>query len=111
MRITCDMVDWQRYAAANPDVNIDNPQQLYDAICQDEDGACVNTTLAPFLTEVAKENVVREYAPDYVNLYYVDYRDDLDNNIDLLDQALQNNSLQCVEEQVYDWWDYPEGPY
>ena len=105
------MVDWQRYAADNPDVNIDNPQQLYDAICQDEDDVCVNATLAPFLTEVAKENVVREYAPDYVNLYYVDYRDDLDNHIDLLDQALQNNSLQCIEEQVYDWWDYPEGPY
>lgn len=105
------MVDWQRYAATNPDVNINNPEQLYNTICQDEDSACVNETLAPFLTEEAKEKVVREYAPDYVNLYYVDYRDDLEYHIELLDQALQNNSLQCIEEQVYDWWDYPEGPY
>lgn len=113
MRIACDMVDWQRYAAANPEINMDNLEQLYASICMDEgdDDACVNEVLAPFLTETGKEKVVQEYCPDYVNLYYVDYNSNLDGNIDLLDQALQNNSLQCIEESCYDWWDYPEGQY
>lgn len=113
MRITCDMVDWQLYAAANPEISIKQPEQIFSDICEDadDDDAEINQLLAPFITNEAKSKIVHEYAPNYVELYYVDYRDNLDNHIDLLDQALQNNSLQCIEEQCFDWWDYPEGEY
>ena len=37
MRITCDMVDWQRYAAANPGVDIKQPEQIFSGICEGAD--------------------------------------------------------------------------
>lgn len=52
-----------------------------------------------------------KYLPDYVSLYYVDYRDNLDNQTDLLQECVKSNSLQPIDEVVYDFWDYPEGYY
>lgn len=54
---------------------------------------------------------VLEYMPDYVSLYYVDYRDSLDNNMDLVQKCVAKNNLIPLEESVYDWWDFPEGEY
>lgn len=52
-----------------------------------------------------------EFMPSYVSLYYVDYRDDLSSNLDLLNNCVQKNNLYPLLENVNDWWDYPEGGY
>lgn len=54
---------------------------------------------------------IQPYLPDYVSLYYVDYRDDLCEHNDLLQESLCSNSLNPINEKVWDWWDYPEGEY
>lgn len=54
---------------------------------------------------------VQPYLPSYVNLYFVDYRDNLDDQKELLQESLSANSLNPIYEKVYDWWDYPEGEY
>lgn len=54
---------------------------------------------------------IQPYLPSYVNLYFVDYRDDLCENKDLLQKSVSSNSLDSIHEKVYDWWDYPEGEY
>lgn len=54
---------------------------------------------------------VQPYLPNYVSLYYVDYRDDLCEHNDLLQESLSSNSLDPINEKVWDWWDYPEGEY
>lgn len=61
--------------------------------------------------EAKNEPVWLQYMPDYVDLYYVDYRDDLCDNIKLLEEAVQKNSFYPFSESVYDLFDYPEGPY
>lgn len=55
--------------------------------------------------------ILEKYMPDYVELYYVDYRDDLSNNMGIVQKCLEKNNLYPLEESVYDWWDYPEGEY
>lgn len=51
------------------------------------------------------------YLPDYVSLYYVDYRDDLEGHMDLLQKCLSNNDDSPITEMIDCWWDYPEGEY
>lgn len=56
----------------------------------------------------------RPYLPEYVSLYYVDYRDDLHDSRDgmkLMSQCLAKNNLYPLSESVCDWWDNPEGYY
>lgn len=55
--------------------------------------------------------ILEKYMPDYVELYYVDYRDDLSNNMGIVQKCLEKNNLYPLEESVYDWWDYPEEEY
>ena len=52
-----------------------------------------------------------QYMPDYVNLYYADYRDSLGGHEDLLQKCISNNSMYPLSETIFDWWDYPEGIY
>lgn len=54
---------------------------------------------------------VKKYMPEYVCLYYVDYRDSLDNSKEIVQQCLTKNSLYPLSEKVFDWWDYPERYY
>lgn len=54
---------------------------------------------------------IQPYLPDYVSLYYVDYRDDLSEHKELLQESLSSNSLNPIHEKVWEWWDYPEGEY
>lgn len=51
------------------------------------------------------------YLPDYVDLYYVDYRDDLSNHMNLIQDCLEKNGLYPLTECMDEWWDFPEGPY
>lgn len=54
---------------------------------------------------------IEAYMPQYIELYYVDYRDNLDNNMNLLQKCVEKNNLFPLSESVYDFWDYPEGEY
>ena len=54
---------------------------------------------------------IEKYMPQYVSLYYVDYRDDLDNHLDLLQKCISDNCLYPLTESVFDWWDFPEEHY
>ena len=48
---------------------------------------------------------------DTYYLYYVDYRDNLVDHLNLLNQCVQQNNLYPITETIYDWWDHPEGYY
>lgn len=48
------------------------------------------------------------YIPTYVDMYYVDYRDDLSDNTKLLQDCIDKNSLYPISEYLDDWWEYPE---
>jgi len=56
---------------------------------------------------------IKKYLPSYVSLYYVAYRDNLSerHHAGLLQKCIEKNSLQPLDEAVYDWWYYPEGEY
>lgn len=45
------------------------------------------------------------YIPTYVDMYYVDYRDDLSDNTKLLQDCIDKNSLYPISEYLDDWWD------
>lgn len=53
----------------------------------------------------------QSYVPNYVQLYYVDYDDNLNEHKELLQDCVQNNSIDKLSEVVFDWYDYPEGWY
>lgn len=53
------------------------------------------------------KEIYLKYIPDYVSLYYVDYRDDLDNFMSLLQTCLSNNDLSHLYENLYEWWPSP----
>lgn len=54
---------------------------------------------------------IQPYLPSYVNLYFVDYRDNLCDSKDLLQKSVSSNSLDSINEKIWEWWDYPEGEY
>ena len=54
---------------------------------------------------------IQPYLPTHVNLYFVDYRDDLCEQKELLQESLSSNCLDPIQDKVWDWWDYPEGTY
>ncbi len=61
-----------------------------------------------------KDNETRPwepYIPDYVEMYYVDYRDDLSDHIELLQECIDKNSKYPIDEKIDEWWDYPEERY
>jgi hypothetical protein len=45
---------------------------------------------------------IKELLPDYVSLHYVDYRDNLNGNIDLLQSCVTDNSQDKIYEYVDD---------
>ena len=107
MEITASMINWPSYftdhkedASVNTGVFFAEEVRKYGL-----------SVFAKYLTNDAQEQIIAQYSPDYVELYYVDYRDDLDNRMDLCEEAVQANSLQPIEEDVWNWWDYPEGEY
>lgn len=51
---------------------------------------------------------IKEYLPESCWLYYVDYNDSFDNNLDLLQQCLETNGLYPITETMDDWWEFPE---
>lgn len=115
MEITEEMIDWEKYLADNEDIELCPPLNVWGTICErlSNDPDQINEEFALYLTDEAKQQVVKEYGPEYVELYYVDYRDDLSDrhHVPLLEKCVQTNSLMPLSETVYDWWDYPEQYY
>lgn len=52
-----------------------------------------------------------KYIPTYVSMYYVDYRDNLNESSELLQKCIERNNLFAISENINDWWDYPEQEY
>lgn len=52
---------------------------------------------------------ITPYLPSYVNLYYVDYRDDLSNSKETIQESLSTNSLAPIHDKVSEWWENPAG--
>ena len=50
-----------------------------------------------------------DYIPQYVSLYYVDYRDDLDEHEDIQEECIRSNSLEKLYEKAYEWYEEQEG--
>lgn len=50
---------------------------------------------------------IMKYLPDTTHLYYVDYRDNLKESTELMQRCVEKNSLQPIDEKVWDWWDCP----
>jgi hypothetical protein len=51
------------------------------------------------------------YVPEHISLYFVDYRDNLDDHSDLINKCVQGNNIYPLSENVFDWWDSPEQYY
>lgn len=46
----------------------------------------------------------QSFVPSSVSLYYVDYREDLDEHEDLQEQSIRKNNLDIIREAVSDWY-------
>ena len=55
------------------------------------------------ITEQAEREPWRDYLPEYVNLYYIDYRDTLNELPQTMAECIRTNSLYPVSEEIYDW--------
>ena len=55
--------------------------------------------------------VWRKYLPKMVQLYYVNYDDNLDNQHEVLQKCIESNNLYPLNDVVFDFWDYPESEY
>lgn len=50
-----------------------------------------------------------DYIPLYVSLYYVDYRDDLDEHEDIQEECVRSNNMEKLYEKAYEWYEEQEG--
>lgn len=46
----------------------------------------------------------QSFVPPSVSLYYVDYREDLDEHEDLQERCIRKNNLDAIREAVFDWY-------
>lgn len=58
--------------------------------------------------EITSVPIWSHFVPNYVNLYYVDYNDNLDHNTDIINKCVQQNSFFPLSEMLSEWWDCPE---
>lgn len=61
-------------------------------------------------TKISWEDL-KEYLPERTSLYYVDYRDGLDDNLEELDQAIKQASYEPIDELIFDWDVWPSVEY
>lgn len=52
-----------------------------------------------------------KYLPNTVNLYYVDYRDDLSNQMDAVQQAIRTGEYYPITERMNDWFENNESDF
>lgn len=58
------------------------------------------------MNRTAKQLV--DYVPQYVSLYDVDYRDDLDGHENIQEECIRSNSLEKMYEKAYEWYEEQE---
>ena len=46
-----------------------------------------------------------DYIPQYVSLYYMDYRDDLDEHEDIQEECIRSNNMERLYEKAYEWYE------
>ena len=46
---------------------------------------------------------LEQHLPEYTDLFYVDYREDLDEHEDIQEKCIRSNSLEALHEKVYEW--------
>ena len=51
---------------------------------------------------------ITEFLPRYVCLFYVDYRDSLDEHEDIQEKCLRSNSLESLYEKSFEWYESQE---
>lgn len=61
--------------------------------------------------EEVKVKTWEDYMPSYVDLYYIDYRDDLSAQPKLLNECIAKNNFYPISEKLDEWWDFPEKYY
>jgi hypothetical protein len=44
-----------------------------------------------------------DYIPQYVSLYYVDYRDDLDEHEDIQEECIRSNNMEKLYNKRLQW--------
>src|SRR5690606_38335379 len=54
---------------------------------------------------------LQEYLPESTSLYYVDYRDSLDDSLDELDRAIKEGSYEPIDDLIFDWDVWPNVKY
>lgn len=59
-------------------------------------------------TTTTEAKVWRGYVDDRYLVYFVDYDMNLNNQMPLLQRCIDDNSLYPLDENVYDFWDFPE---
>lgn len=50
----------------------------------------------------------KSYVPTVVSLYYVDYRENLDDQEELQEECIRQNNLDRLHENIFDWYDCQE---
>lgn len=61
-------------------------------------------TNQPTLIMEQKQKTWEDYMPSYVNLYPVDYTDNFDEQLNLLQKCVEENSLAPLHENALEWW-------
>lgn len=51
---------------------------------------------------------LEQYLPEYIDLFYVDYRENLDEHEDIQEKCIRSNSLESLYEKVYEWYEEQE---
>lgn len=62
-------------------------------------------------TKILTWEQIKELIPQSVELYYVDYRDDLDEHLDVVQECIQSNEYQPLSEVCWEWFDNPNMDY
>lgn len=65
-------------------------------------------TKESLLTGISCPQSWKDYVPRSVSLFYVDYRENLDDHEDLQERCIRQNSLGPLEEQIREWYDEQE---
>lgn len=60
---------------------------------------------------MVKASAWQKYVPKSVDLYFVNYDDDLKGQLQLLQECISKNNFYPLSEKVYDFWDFSESEY
>lgn len=59
----------------------------------------------------ASKKTWRDFMPNSVFLYCIDYRDTLEDHPKIVNECISKNSLYPIDEEMFEWFDFPERFY